>query len=191
MPVNLFEALTNIIKHDAVRMRALHLVNSLNLPDCWIGAGFVRDAVWDKLHDYPCSPPSGDVDVIWFDPQQAAIDRKIESALIKLDSDFRWSVKNQARMHLNNNDRPYHSVSHAMRYWPETATAVAVRVTDRGDLEVNAPLGLDDLFGLRLCSTPSFQTQKRDIFLNRIATKQWLTRYPKLQVEIQSRTGTR
>lgn len=31
-------------------------------------------------------------------------------------------VKNQARMHLRNGDRPYQSATDAMRYWPETAT---------------------------------------------------------------------
>ncbi|WRQ77412.1 nucleotidyltransferase family protein [Pseudomonas saxonica] len=32
------------------------MVRSLNLPDCWIGAGFLRNAVWDYLHGRSPSP---------------------------------------------------------------------------------------------------------------------------------------
>ncbi|WP_404943225.1 nucleotidyltransferase family protein, partial [Pseudomonas sp. DP16D-T1] len=39
-----------IISDDPIRRRMLEIVRSLNLPDCWIGAGFVRNAVWDHLH---------------------------------------------------------------------------------------------------------------------------------------------
>ena len=121
--MNLFEELANILLPDADRMRALRAVQSLNLPDCWIGAGFVRDAVWDRLHGYAVCPPKGDIDVVWFDRQQTGIDNDLENALAALDPDFTWSVKNQARMHLHNGDAPYQAVSDAMRFWPEIATA--------------------------------------------------------------------
>ncbi|MEQ1549262.1 MAG: nucleotidyltransferase family protein [Chakrabartia sp.] len=51
-----------------------------------------------------------------------------------------------------------------MRYWPETATAVAVRLSDEGILEVEAPYGLTDLFGLRcrLGSAIHFSALKHD-----------------------------
>ncbi len=53
-----------IISGDPVRQRLLELVASFGLPDCWIGAGFVRNAVWDALHGRDVSPISTDVDVI-------------------------------------------------------------------------------------------------------------------------------
>jgi len=40
----------------------------------------------------------------------------------------KWSVKNQARMHLVNSDEPYSSTLDAIKYWPETATAIAIRI---------------------------------------------------------------
>ena len=181
--MNLFEELANILLPDADRMRALRAVQSLNLPDCWIGAGFVRDAVWDRLHGYAVCPPKGDIDVVWFDRQQTGIDNDLENALAALDPDFTWSVKNQARMHLHNGDAPYQAVSDAMRFWPEIATAVAVRLTNRNVLEINAPLGLNDLFALRLRPTSAFKIEKQDIFLGRIADKRWLHRYPHLQLQ--------
>jgi hypothetical protein len=60
-----------IVAGDPIRWHLLEVVRSMRLPDCWVGAGFVRNAVWDKLHGRAISPPSGDVDVIWFEPERA------------------------------------------------------------------------------------------------------------------------
>jgi uncharacterized protein len=47
--VDLAATLRSILMNDALRWGALGLVMALGLPDCWIGAGFVRHAVWDHL----------------------------------------------------------------------------------------------------------------------------------------------
>jgi hypothetical protein len=49
------DALKTLLCADEFRMRLLHAVESLRLPDCWIGAGFIRAAVWDLKSDefYP------------------------------------------------------------------------------------------------------------------------------------------
>ncbi|PLC63479.1 hypothetical protein B9P82_13400 [Citrobacter sp. L55] len=67
-----------------------------------------------------------------------------------------WSVKNQARMHQRNGDYPYTSTRNALLHWPETATAIAVRLGKEG-LDITAPYGLSDLFELRLRPTPAFE----------------------------------
>ena len=41
-----------MLLNDPIRMNALYAVQALELNDGWIGAGFVRDAVWDHLHGY-------------------------------------------------------------------------------------------------------------------------------------------
>lgn len=176
------DRLSTMIKHDMLRMAALEMVRDFGPAGGWIAAGFVRDAVWDQLHERPIAPPAGDVDVIWFDRQQMdeECDRDNEKVLRRRCPDLRWSVKNQARMHLRSGERRYESVADAMRFWPETATAVAVRLTDCGELEIAAPFGLDDLFAPRLVATPSFIGEKRHIFEQRIARKRWLARYPLL-----------
>ena len=175
-------ALQTLMMNDALRLEALETTAALDLPDCWIGAGFVRDALWDHLHGYDVSAPSGDIDVIWYDaaPPQVDLDDRIEQQLRGAMPKLLWSVKNQARMHLRNGDAPYASVSDAMRHWPETATAVAVRLGYSGLVEVNAPLGLDDLFALRLRPTPHFLFDRLPIFSDRVASKRWIDRYPKL-----------
>lgn len=176
--------LQKILSDDPIRMQALYAVRALKLTDGWIGAGFVRDAIWDHLHHYGVCPIAGDVDVVWFDPQscQQGYDSELEARLTQRSARFRWSVKNQARMHLRNGHPPYISTENALRYWPETATAVAVRVGKNDLIDVIAPWGLEDLFTLRLRPTPLFTHEKLTIFRQRVAAKRWRERYPGLRL---------
>ena len=176
-------ALQAILASDPARCGVLAMVRSLGLPDCWVGAGFIRNAVWDYLHDRPPSRHTGDVDVVWFCPERArpAEDKEVEAALRALDPSVDWSVKNQARMHLRNGDAPYAAAVDAIGHWPETATAVAARQTPAGSCEIAAPFGLGDLFDLAL-RTPRFAGEKRGVFLDRVQSKGWLAIWPRLRV---------
>lgn len=176
--------LAALIAGDARRMAALEAARALGLPDAWIGAGFARDAVWDHLHGLPPQVPVGDVDLLWFDPARIdpAEDEILKQRLRAIAPQFDWSARNQARMHIRNGDRPYRNVADAMTFWPETATMVAVRLNDAGKVEVNAPLGLADLFALRLTPGAHFRTDRRPIFDARVAAKAWLVRYPRLRL---------
>jgi hypothetical protein len=173
----------SILRADPLRWHLLDVVRTLDLPDSWIGAGFVRNAVWDHLHQRPPSPPSGDVDVIWYDPSRTdpAEDLKHEAELRAAEPSIAWSVKNQARMHERNGDAPYVSAVEAMRYWPETATAVAARRYGPGHCAIAAPLGLDDLLTLVLRPTPRFSGEKRSIYESRVRTKGWIAFWPRLR----------
>ena len=173
-----------ILRADGLRWHLLEVVQALHLPDCWIGAGFVRNAVWDYLHERAPTPPAGDVDVIWHDLRRAdpAEDREHEAALRAAEPSIFWSVKNQARMHVRNDDTPYASATDAMRFWPETATAVAARRVGSSGCEVAAPLGLDDLVALVLRPTPHFTGAKHSIFQARLRAKGWTSSWPKLRV---------
>ena len=175
-----------LIKSDHVRLHMLEQVRALALPDCWIGAGFVRNAVWDYLHGRPASAPDGDVDVIWHAPERcsALIDDAIEVRLRTCDAGIQWSVKNQARMHLFNGDAPYASVLDALRFWPETATAVALRLGDDGAIDIAAPYGLDDLFDGVVRPGPAFSGPRRALFDARWQGKRWLQKWPRLRVEL-------
>jgi hypothetical protein len=180
--MNRLSALSRIISGDAARMRVLAHARELGLPDCWVAAGFVRNCVWDHLHGFAPSTLPQDIDVIWFDPLHAARvhDEALEATLRSVDSTLAWSVKNQARMHLRNADRPYQSALDAMRHWPETATAVAVRLDQRGDVEVAAAYGLDDLFALVIRPGDRFLDEKHPIYLERMRTKRWQAAWPRL-----------
>lgn len=172
-----------ILRADPLRWRLLNVVQGLDLPDSWIGAGFVRNAVWDHLHQRAPSPPAGDVDVIWCDTCRAdhAEDLRHEAALRAMEPSIVWSVKNQARMHGRNADAPYASAIEAMRYWPETATAVAARRRGHDRCEIAAPFGLEDLLGLVLRPTPRFSGEKRHVYEERLRTKGWVASWPHLR----------
>ena len=178
-------ALRAILYADPLRRHVLGLVHSLGLPDCWTGAGFIRNAVWDHLHGRSVSCLGGDVDVIWFHPERTnpSDDRKLEATLRALDPSIHWSVKNQARMHLRNGDAPYASAVESMRRWPETATSVAARQAKQGTYEIAAPFGTDDLFALILRPTPRFRDEKRQVYLDRVRAKGWLETWPLLQMK--------
>ena len=163
--------------------RLLRAVAELGLPDCWIGAGFVRNAVWDALHDrlVDCGLLN-DVDVVFFDRTDgsAARDRAVEATLAARVPGVPWSVKNQSRMHVRNRELPYIDTADAIARWPETATAVAVRWS-KGDVEVLAPHGVDDLVRLIVRPTPAF-CSRRDEVARRVAAKNWHVRWPRLKI---------
>jgi hypothetical protein len=174
--------LKTLLTQDPARMKILRMTRELNLPDCWIGAGFVRSLVWDHLHQRQSSALRADIDIIWFDPARASAqtDSALEGTLSSLCSELNWSVKNQVRMHLRNADAPYRSAADAMTCWPETATAVAVRLDRHNEIEVSAPLGLEDLFSLVVRPTDRFRAEKHPVFLDRICSKAWRETWPDL-----------
>ena len=45
------EQTASILRKDSVRMQCLRAARSLNLPDWYLGAGFLRNAIWDYLHE--------------------------------------------------------------------------------------------------------------------------------------------
>ena len=169
--MNHLEELIDIITASTWRMGALRLVSDLNLDDWWVAAGFVRNAVWDKLHGRPMTPLN-DLDVIYYDPENTkiAFDENIRAELESRSPRKKWSVTNQARMHEQYGDAPYGSCLEAMRRWPETATAVALSLDSRGKLVVAAPYGLDDLFDLIVRPTRSELTM---IVKERAEKKRW------------------
>jgi hypothetical protein len=162
----------------------LQAVAALGLPDGWIGAGFIRNAVWDALSGLPngCNPP-GDIDVVWFDAGRAdsALDRALEARLGASLPGLPWSVANQARMHLRNGDPPYAGTLDAVARWPETCTAVLARWTGEG-VEIAAPHGLADLLSLTVRPTPYFaaRPEKRTMLRQRLEGKAWQRRWPGL-----------
>ncbi len=154
------------------------IVDRFELSDCWIAAGFVRNLVWDKLHS---NQPNelNDIDVIYFNRiTNEDNDTLIENALYELQPGFPWSVKNQAKMHVKNGDKPYGSSADAMSFWPEKETAVAVKYTNQ-QIEVCAPFGINSLFALHLTHNPK---RSIELFNQRVTSKHWRFMYPKLQI---------
>ena len=174
--------ITGWIRGDSHRTAMLRAVARLGLPDCWIGAGFVRNLVWDRLHGFARPTPLNDIDVLYFDPsdRSRATERALEARLRRAMPGEPWSVRNQARMHRRNKDAPYRSTCHALTFWAETPTAVAVRLHG-GRIKLIAPFGTCDLLALMVRPTPRFR-HKMAIYRSRIAAKNWPALWPLLTV---------
>lgn len=160
-------------------LAVLRAARTLRLPDWWIGAGFVRNKVWDHLHGYGQPTPLSDIDVIYFDPSDTAEAREkgYEGELSELLFGLPWSVKNQARMHEKNGDGPYRSSVDALSRWPETATCVAVTMLPNDQLKLAAPHGVGDLLSLTVRPSPAFRLEA---YRDRISRKGWQQKWPNL-----------
>jgi hypothetical protein len=184
MKLTVEEDVVELIHGDTWMMDILKTVQTLRLPDCWICAGFVRSKVWDFLHDFKERTPLADVDVVYFDDTNLDIseEKQLEKKLLALRPDVPWSVKNEARMHVRNNIEPYTSTVDAVAKFPETATAIAVRLDDKGALVLCAPHGVHDLLNMKVKPTPYFKisSERMKIYQNRLETKKWKKRWHKL-----------
>ncbi len=176
------EKLREIIKQNPYILEDLKLVKSLGLTNEYIAAGYVRNLVWDILHGYEDRTPLDDVDIVYFDPKdrKEGTEKNLEQVLKSHSNRYKWSVKNQARMHLLKDDAPYSSVEDAMKRWPETATAVGIKLNEQDEIEILAPHDLDDLFELKLRKSVYFNDN--DFFKKRIEDKKWLTKWPLIKV---------
>lgn len=184
-------ALAELIMQVPWRRRALEAVAALDLADCWVGAGFVRAPLWDTLHQFERPTPIPDIDVIYFQSENAEfeVDLELEHRLVQTGPTLPWphtywSVRNQARMHTRNGDTPYRDTADAMAHWLETPTAVAIRLNADGAVEILSPFGLADLFEMVIRPTPHARALRMAAFHERIASKDWLDNWPQLRIDV-------
>ena len=175
-----------LIREDKWMMELLKCAKSLNLPDWWICAGFVRSKIWDVLHGFDVRTTIPDIDVIYYDRtnSEKSTEKKHEEALKRLLPTIPWSVKNQARMHRVNNIPAYTSSVDAISRFPETATALGVKLDDRENLVLTAPHGIVDVVNLRVTPTPTFHEKKEQIkiYEERIRKKNWQAVWNKVEI---------
>lgn len=194
-----------ILVSEPKRRAIIHAVQELDLPDCWIAAGFVRNTVWDAVFSPSREYGMNDIDVVYWkaldayswpaEAITAAIaaqepnpvwDEEASAAaeLRKRFPGYDFEVKNQARMHCSPArtvlDEPYRSSAEAVARWIETATALGIRSNGDGSYSLLAPYGLSDLGkGVLRPTDPIYESRLRE----RADTKGWLVRWPQLRFE--------
>lgn len=170
-------------------MQALVAVRELGLPAWCIGAGAVRNLVWDRLQGHTTPSSLADIDVAHFDADDLSPrrDAALQARLIRRLPELPWEVTNQAAVHqwfegyFGHPVAPLQSLEEAVASWPEYATAVGVWLTDEGSIEVIAPHGLEDLFALRVRRNPA--RVSLDTYRARVAQKNYAARWPSVQIE--------
>jgi uncharacterized protein len=176
------EELIKSISTDHFMLDILQQVQDLKLPDCWIGAGFIRNKAWDILHGHDQRAPLNDIDVVYFNPNQIdpEVELELEEILKKRNKLVDWEIKNQARTHLWHKRPPYKNTTEAISEWVETATCIGAKLDEKNLITLTAPHGFEDLEKLILRPTPSLKDI--DVFKNRIDKKRWIEKWPKLKV---------
>jgi hypothetical protein len=182
------QELTQLIRSTPWFMDILETVRTCDPPDWLVGAGVIRNVVWDYLHHYQTPTPIADIDVIFFDPQDLRPERDhvLQEQLARQLPHAAWEVTNQAAVHLWYEDvfgfsvPALQSSEEAVGTWPETATSVAVRLLATDAIHIVAPCGLSDLFNMILRRNPRRVTQ--ELFYKRLHAKQILHKWPRVQV---------
>ncbi|MDN3576870.1 nucleotidyltransferase family protein [Chitinimonas viridis] len=170
-------------------MAALRAARTLGLPDWCLAAGVVRNMVWDAAHGRTPQPwPESDVDLVYFDATvtDTAHDAGLQARLTGLVPSLVWEVSNQAQVHcwferyFGHPTAPITSLAEGIASWPETATAVGVWLDHADQLQLVAPLGLEDLFGLLVRRNPAHVSIAT--YRQRIADKRYAERWPLLTI---------
>lgn len=179
----------NLISEDKWMMDILHIAEKLDLQDWVIGAGFVRNKVWDHLHGYRKGKvDTNDIDLVYFDPRgnDENADKKLSEEL-KAETGLNWEVVNEAYAHkwYTIKPPPYTSSEDAISKWPETATCIGVK-TESEKLKLVAPNGIEDLVELAIRPNPAFidKGNVENIVIERMKKKKWLEKWPKLKVVV-------
>ncbi|PHV11368.1 hypothetical protein CSQ89_11380 [Chitinimonas sp. BJB300] len=168
-------------------MQALYAARELNLSEWCIGAGAVRNLVWDVAHGWePLPHQHSDIDLCYFNAGDIRPERDTALQIMlqqKLPA-FKWEVVNQAGVHSWFADYfgyaipPFTNLSAAVASWPETATAVAVWLDENDGLHIIAPHGLTDLFDLWVRPSPGCNPAA---YRARVEAKQYALRWPKVR----------
>jgi hypothetical protein len=177
-----------IIRATPWMLRVLAAARACAPAGWWVGGGVLRDLVWDRLHGDFDPARVHDVDLAFYDHVDLSHAREValEHALSARLPGVVWDVKNQAAVHTWYQRRfgvrvaPLGSVAEGVATWPETATAVAVRLDGDDRLEVLAPCGLADLLDGVCRRNPRRVTAEQ--YRRRLARKRVAERWPKVVI---------
>jgi hypothetical protein len=184
-PVHLqVAALGEIARSDPILDDLLGVLEALELPGWYVGAGAVAAAVWNTRFGLPPGTGVKDYDVIYYEVSDLTADgeRAIERTVAaSVDLNVDVDVTNQARVHVWYEERfgrpidQYSSSEAAIATWPSTATSVGIRRSG-GSVSVCAPYGLRDL--LLGIVRPNRTLVSREVYESK--TSRWKTTWPSL-----------
>ncbi len=175
----------DLIEKDPWMMKIILTASSLNLSDWIIGAGFVRNKVWDHLSGINNEEVNTkDIDLVYFDPNgnDQKADEKLSEKL-KQETGINWEIVNEFYAHRWNNLPPYTSATDAISTWPETVTAIGVTLNENNKLKLIAPYGIYDLVNFIVRPSPRF-VEGIERVKERVIEKKWKEKWPKIILSI-------
>ena len=169
-------------------MPALQAVRHLGLGSWCIGAGAVRNLVWDALHGFAVPSVLADIDVAYFDACSLSPERdaELQGTLVGALPAMPWEVTNQAAVHLwferhfGHAVEPLSSLADAVASGPEYATSVGLTLEADGSITVLAPHGLHDLFSMVVRRNPTRVSV--ETYRARLRQKRYSERWPKVRI---------
>ncbi|MBV6622935.1 MAG: nucleotidyltransferase family protein [Rivularia sp. (in: Bacteria)] len=135
----------------------LPAISKLNLPDCWLAGGALRNTVWRSIFGENCQLFINDFDIAFFDE---AGDRNQELAakatLNQQFPDYLFDIKNQSSFaRWRSGKKTFISTEDGIKNWLHTTAAIGVRLDSQQNWEYFTPYGLDDLFNGIVRATPT------------------------------------
>ena len=153
-----------IVRADPDLMRLLECLRSLSLPQWRVVSGCLYQTVWNILTRRQRGTGLQDFDVVYFDQRdlswdaEDAVIRRVTQAMTGVSAPIQ--VRNQARVHLWYEGHfgvpytPLGSTDEALLRYPATVQAVGVRLETDRRLDIAAPFGLADIFGMIVRPNP-------------------------------------
>jgi len=181
-----------LIQRNPVVGEILARMPALQIPDAWLVSGCLFQTVWNVLAG--ASPGRGikDYDVFYFDAAdvsaeaEAAINRRAAEVFADLDCDL--DVRNQARVHLWYQDEfgveGYPRLTRScdgIDNFLAVCCMVAVRSDARGNVELYAPFGVDDVLRCVMRQNPWYPKAPMDVYDRK--ARRWQALWPALRVE--------
>jgi hypothetical protein len=157
--------LTEILERSPRVWEVLTTARDLDFPDWLLVSGAVYQTVWNSLTDRHPDYGIKDYDLLYFDRSDLSYEAEdvyIKSAAARFPTPLNTlvEVRNQARVHLwfeAHFQEPYAPLNcsdEALSRFVCPAFAVGVRLTGQNQLEIVAPLGLQDIFDMVLRPNP-------------------------------------
>jgi hypothetical protein len=153
-----YDELEQIVRADEHLMALLATARNLQLPQYRVVAGCIYQTVWNTLTSRPCGTGINDYDLIYFDGADLSeeSERRTEDVVRSRLAGFPApvEVRNQARVHhwfenyFGIAYPPLSCADEAITRYASSTHAVGVKLADNGRLDLFAPFGLDDVFGL-------------------------------------------
>lgn len=179
--------LKDIIQESLWFMQVLYTARDMNFSSWCIGAGAIRNLVWDHLHHYSQASYLSDVDLAYFDPNEGInVEHEHQAVISQKLPHIPWEVTNQAYVHywfeeyFGHAVAPITSLESAVATWPEYTTSIGVFLTSQDQIQIIAPYGLEDLFSMYVRRNPKRVTI--ETYRQRILSKRYHERWPKVTI---------